>query len=141
MAIIVGLSDTALGQLAVERAAHEAATRKQPLVLTVGVQMRRNEEDARSYPERRRQADEQLQEKAEELRAGGIEVIPYTPSVPTSPAEAILEAAREHDGQLIVVGIRRRSPVGKAFLGSTSQDVLLEADCEVLGVKLPQDAD
>jgi nucleotide-binding universal stress UspA family protein len=141
MAIIVGLSDTPLGRLAIERAAREAGSRKQPLVLTVGVPMRRNQEDAQTYPERRREAEEQLQQKSDQLRATGIEVIPHLPPVPKSAAEAILDAAREHDAELIVVGIRRRSPVGKAFLGSTSQDVLLEAECEVLGVKLPQDAD
>lgn len=140
MAIIVGLSDTPLGRLAVERAAQEAARRDTPLVLTTNVLMRRNEEDSKSYPERHRQATELLEQKARELSGTGIRCVPYLPAVPTSAAEAILDAAREHAGELIVVGIRRRSPVGKALLGSTSQEVLLEADCEVLGVKLPRDS-
>lgn len=52
-----------------------------------------------------------------------------------SAAEAILEAASETSAELIVIGVRRRSPVGKLFAGSTAQHVLLDADCPVLAVK------
>jgi nucleotide-binding universal stress UspA family protein len=38
---------------------------------------------------------------------------------------------------LIVIGMRRRSRVGKLLLGSTAQDVLLGADCAVLAVRSP----
>lgn len=60
----------------------------------------------------------------------------YIPAAPASAADAVLQAAGEHEAELIVIGIRRRSPVGKALLGSAAQDILLAADCPVLGVKL-----
>jgi nucleotide-binding universal stress UspA family protein len=52
-----------------------------------------------------------------------------------SAADAILEAASDTSAELIVIGVRRRSPVGKLFAGSTAQHVLLDADCPVLAVK------
>jgi nucleotide-binding universal stress UspA family protein len=52
-----------------------------------------------------------------------------------SPAEEILQAATDVSADLIVIGLRRRSPVGKLFLGSSSQQVILDAACPVVAVK------
>ncbi|MDQ2049681.1 universal stress protein [Natronolimnohabitans sp. A-GB9] len=43
-------------------------------------------------------------------------------------AEKILEAAEEFDSDAIVLGIGRRSPVGKVLFGSVVQAVILESD-------------
>ena len=50
-------------------------------------------------------------------------------------SEEILAVAREHRAELVVIGLRRRSPVGKLLMGSTAQRVLLDAHCPVLAVK------
>jgi nucleotide-binding universal stress UspA family protein len=50
-------------------------------------------------------------------------------------AEEILDVVRETDAQLVVVGIRHRSPVGKMIMGSVAQQVLLDSPCPVLAVK------
>ena len=56
---------------------------------------------------------------------------------PGNAGERLLEVVRELDPQLVIVGVRRRSPVGKLVLGSVSQQLLLGADCPVLAVKAP----
>ncbi|WFG45370.1 universal stress protein [Pseudonocardia alni] len=48
------------------------------------------------------------------------------------PAEAILDLAAQEDAQLLVVGVRRRSPVGKLLTGSTAQRIILDSPIPVL---------
>ena len=50
-------------------------------------------------------------------------------------AQAILDAVDRVGAELLVIGARRRSAVGKAFLGSVTQEVVLEAPVPVLVVK------
>ena len=45
---------------------------------------------------------------------------------------------RELAPDLLVIGARRRSPMGKAFLGSVTQNLILDADVPVLVVKSPR---
>jgi nucleotide-binding universal stress UspA family protein len=55
------------------------------------------------------------------------------------PVDAVLADIEEHRAQRLVIGVKRRSPVGKAFLGSVSQRLLLEAPIPVLAVKLDEE--
>jgi nucleotide-binding universal stress UspA family protein len=50
-------------------------------------------------------------------------------------AEALVELADQRTADMIVIGLRRRSPVGKLVLGSNAQRILLDASCPVLAVK------
>jgi nucleotide-binding universal stress UspA family protein len=56
----------------------------------------------------------------------------------TDPVEAIIEAARDTGSELVVIGLRRRTALGKLVLGSTAQRLLLGLDCPVLAVKAPR---
>jgi nucleotide-binding universal stress UspA family protein len=51
------------------------------------------------------------------------------------PSEDLIKVAEDTDAQLIVIGLRRRTPVGKLILGSNAQRVLLDSQCPVLAVK------
>lgn len=63
------------------------------------------------------------------LVAGGTDINDVT--------SAILDRVRAIGPDILVIGARRRSPVGKAFLGSVTQDILLQAEVPVLVVKSP----
>jgi len=45
-----------------------------------------------------------------------------------TPEEEIVEEAQSLDARYLVVGGRKRTPVGKFIFGSTTQAVLLDAD-------------
>ena len=51
------------------------------------------------------------------------------------PADDLIQVAADVQADFIVIGLRRRSPVGKLILGSNAQRILLDASCPVLAVK------
>ena len=52
-----------------------------------------------------------------------------------APGEDIVEFAKENEVDEIIVGVKRRSKVGKLLMGSTAQYVILQAACPVVSVK------
>jgi nucleotide-binding universal stress UspA family protein len=54
------------------------------------------------------------------------------------PADDVLDVAEEVQAELIVIGLRRRTAVGKLILGGSAQRILLDATCPVLAVKADQ---
>lgn len=51
------------------------------------------------------------------------------------PADDILDVIDAEDIDLVILGIRRRTPIGKILLGSTSQRVVMESSAPVVLVK------
>ena len=70
-----------------------------------------------------------------DLVAQGIEVDLRSPVRGLEPAEDLIAIAEQIDAEFIVIGLRRRTPVGKLILGSNAQRILLDSPCPVLAVK------
>jgi nucleotide-binding universal stress UspA family protein len=73
-------------------------------------------------------------------KAVGESAVPWQLHLATAGpdlAGALLSLVDGIAADLLVIGARRRSPVGKALLGSVAQTVILEADLPVLVVKAP----
>jgi nucleotide-binding universal stress UspA family protein len=128
--IVVGYIPTPEGLAAVEYAT-AVAERESATLTIVNSGVRGNDHDP-SFA-----AAAELDALAERLERHGIEHEIRQPVHADSPADEILGAAEEVHADMIVIGLRRRSLVGKLFLGSTSQQIIIDADCPVVSVKRP----
>ena len=128
--IVVGYVPKSEGKAALRRAAEEAKLRDARLVVVNSHRGGRefDREDAI-------ESEAQLEEVKNELRAAGVEHEVRQLVRGMDPAEDLVNVATEVAAEFIVIGLRRRSPVGKLILGSNAQRVLLDAPCPVLAVK------
>ena len=81
------------------------------------------------------QSQAELQEIESQLEEAGVEFEVRQFVRGLEPAEDLIEIATETSAELIVIGLRRRTPLGKLILGSNAQQVLLDSKCPVLAVK------
>jgi nucleotide-binding universal stress UspA family protein len=126
MRIIAGFLRSPEGQVALDRAIDEARLRDAELIIIHS--LRDDIEEIQAYRDEFQKVEERLQTEGVKYRLREF-------VRGNTPAEDLLQTATDEDVDLIVIGIRRRSPVGKLLLGSNAQEVLLKADCAVLAVK------
>jgi nucleotide-binding universal stress UspA family protein len=84
-------------------------------------------------PEDEKQQQEVLTAARETLARAGIVATALAPV--GDPADEILEAAKQFEAELIVMGARSLGAVKRLVLGSVSTKVMHESDCDVLIVK------
>ncbi len=127
MAIVVGFLATVEGRAALDAAVREATLRSDRVVVVVST---RPDEPA----EQRHDLDVALASVRDELQAAGLsnEIRVLDGG---DVADDLIGTAEETEAQLVVIGLRRRSPVGKLILGANAQRVLFDAPCPVLTVK------
>lgn len=130
MTIVVGYVPKPEGRAALRRAAEEARLRGSRLVVVNSVRADRDGED---------RAPARAALDVEAIRAGladdGVEHEVRQLARGAEPAEDLIAVAEEVGADFIVIGLRRRTPVGKLILGSNAQRILLDAPCPVLAVK------
>lgn len=127
MTIVVGYVDTPAGRAALDHAITEAERRNARLVV---VHASRTDAYLDHTPAKRA-----LDEVRAQLEETGVEHEVRRLVRGREPADELIDVADEHDADLIVIGIRHRSPVGKLIMGSNAQRILLDANCPVLAVK------
>src|SRR3954451_15523036 len=129
MSVVVGYVPDATGLLALQEARQQAQWRATELVVV-------NVVGAAGYAVPTAADERNLDAVSERLTEQGVRFsIRQAEQSSDRPSEVILEAAADTDAELIVVGVRRTSPVVKAVLGSTVQRVLADATCPVLCVR------
>jgi nucleotide-binding universal stress UspA family protein len=130
MRIVAGFLRSPEGRAALQRAIEESRLRDAELLVVHSMRggERDELENVLTYREEFEELEKQLAE--EDIR---YRLVEYARG--NAPSEDLLQAAEDENADMIVIGIRRRTPVGKLILGSNAQDILLHADCAVLAVK------
>ena len=80
-------------------------------------------------------AEQNLDAVAARFAAAGVPVEVRQLPAGTDPADGVVAVATETGPEVVVIGLRRRTAVGKLIVGSTSQQILLGVDAPVLAVK------
>lgn len=130
MTIVVGYVPTKEGRAALRRAAQEASLRHLKLVV---VNSHRGGRDFDALEAQRFETE--LSRVQAQLDSEGIEHEVRALVRGNEPSEDLIQVAEESGAEFIVIGLRRRTPVGKLILGSNAQRILLDASCPVLAVK------
>jgi len=130
--VVVSSAFTPEGRSALRAAGSEALRRRTGLVLV------RTEREGMSADDPDAEGLEAVRGEVEsELAAAGLAYELRSVDGGDDPAGVLLSVAEEVDAELIVIGLRRRTPVGKLILGVNAQRILLDAPCAVLAVKAP----
>ena len=128
MTVLVGYVNNPAGHAALDAGIAQAKKDGKELVV---VNASRSAQRSDSY----RLGEGELKSVNNYLSRADVEFRVLTLGSEYDPAEQILDTATEVGAELIVLGTRKRTPVGKFLLGSTIQKVILEAEAPVLCVK------
>jgi nucleotide-binding universal stress UspA family protein len=133
MSVVVGYVPDATGYLAVTEAAREARWRGTELVIV-------NVVDQLGYLKPTAADEKELDAIEARLEASDItSSVRHVTQDLAHASDEILKIAQETDAELIVIGLKRRSAVAKAVLGSNAQRILGSAPCPVLAVRAADD--
>jgi nucleotide-binding universal stress UspA family protein len=82
-----------------------------------------------------RKAEKGLEYAESVFKSDGVDCRTHLLIRGLGPGEDLVQFAREQGAEEVVIGVKRRSKVGKLMFGSTAQFVILNAECPVVSVK------
>ncbi|NMR19058.1 universal stress protein [Cellulomonas fimi] len=128
MTIVVGYTTKPEGRAALARAIHEAqAHAEDVLVLNVSA--------GQAYADPLLASEDELDEVRAQLADARVKGEVRQLMRGKDVADELYAITNELGASLLVIGLRKRSPVGKLVLGSNAQKILLSVDVPVLAVK------
>jgi nucleotide-binding universal stress UspA family protein len=130
-AVVVGYVAKPEGEAAVEQGIAEARLRQASLIVVNSHRGGSEYDDESSV-----QSSKDLSALEARLKESGVSYDVRQLVRGFEPAEDLISIAESSGAELIVIGLRRRTPVGKLILGSNAQRILLDAPCPVLAVKV-----
>ncbi|MGC9538565.1 universal stress protein [Streptomyces sp. UG1] len=128
MTILVGYVPSPEGEAALRAAIGEARRRDEKLLVV-------NTTRGDAYVDPRFAQEPDLTHVREDLAALGVDFDIRQVLGARDAGEEIIDLAEQLDASLVVIGLRRRSAVGKLIMGSAAQQILLGVSCPVLAVK------
>jgi nucleotide-binding universal stress UspA family protein len=135
MTVLLAYAPTSAG-LAAARAAAEEAKRRGSEDVTIVSVLRTRAATPPPAPVSGVSAEQELDAVAEDLVRQGLRVnVEHESS--GDVVDYIRAVAERVKPSVVVIGLRRRTAVGKLLLGSTSQRLLLELDYPIVAVKAP----
>ena len=81
------------------------------------------------------EAEQELEKIRRSFRDEGIECTTEAIVSSISPGEDLVQFTKEKKVDEIIIGVKRRSKVGKLIFGSNAQYIILMAQCPVVAVK------
>jgi len=130
VSVIVGYLSSKRGTTALELGLKEARLRNTDLVVVHSIHGERRGDEEKVV-----ETDRDLAALEEMLAGEGVPYSVHNYIRGNDPATDVIQAANEFNGELIVIGLRKRTSTGKFLLGSNAHDIMMDAPCPVLTVR------
>lgn len=140
MTIVVGYVPKDEGRAALRLAAEEAKLRGSKLVVVAtgdvgepqGAQGSAHHKE--SVQQARRRVADSLSDAELYLEDAGVTYEVRTIVSSEEPSRELVRTAEDEGADFVVIGLRRRSAVGKLVFGSNAQHILINSPCPVIAV-------
>jgi nucleotide-binding universal stress UspA family protein len=127
---LVAYNGSVAAKVALALAKHQAQLRGSHIDVVTSM-----EGGLKEKPEVISEANFNLEEAGNDLKAAGISYKTHQLVRGLSPGEDIVKFAADNAADFIFVGIEKKSRTQKLLLGSTAQFIILKAGCPVVTVK------